>query len=36
MKILLVGGGTSGHVLPALSIAREILKKDPKAQLLYV
>src|SRR3989344_1498339 len=36
MKILLVGGGTSGHILPALSIAREILRKEPNTQLLYV
>lgn len=36
MKILLVGGGTSGHVLPALSVARAILSGEPKAQLLYL
>ncbi|MFH1088658.1 MAG: UDP-N-acetylglucosamine--N-acetylmuramyl-(pentapeptide) pyrophosphoryl-undecaprenol N-acetylglucosamine transferase [Patescibacteria group bacterium] len=36
MKILLVGGGTSGHVLPALSVGRAILKKDPQSELIFV
>ena len=36
MKILLVGGGTSGHVLPALSVGRAILKKAPQSEVLFV
>ncbi|OGB74107.1 undecaprenyldiphospho-muramoylpentapeptide beta-N-acetylglucosaminyltransferase [candidate division Kazan bacterium RBG_13_50_9] len=36
MKILLVGGGTSGHVLPTLSVGRSILAKDPGANILYL
>ncbi|MFH0912500.1 MAG: UDP-N-acetylglucosamine--N-acetylmuramyl-(pentapeptide) pyrophosphoryl-undecaprenol N-acetylglucosamine transferase [Patescibacteria group bacterium] len=36
MKILLVGGGTSGHVLPALSVGRAILKESPQSEVWFV
>ncbi len=36
MKAVLSGGGTAGHINPALSIAKKILKEDPKSQILFV
>lgn len=36
MKIVLSGGGTGGHIYPALAIAREIKKINPKATFLYI
>lgn len=36
MKVILSGGGTGGHIYPALSIADEILKQHKNAQILYI
>lgn len=36
MTILFAGGGTGGHLYPAIAIAEEILKKDPKAKISFV
>ena len=36
MKLILVGGGTSGHINPALNIAEYINKVDPDSSILYV
>lgn len=36
MKVILSGGGTGGHIYPALAIARGIMDRDPSAQILYV
>ncbi|MGE9515798.1 MAG: undecaprenyldiphospho-muramoylpentapeptide beta-N-acetylglucosaminyltransferase [Solitalea-like symbiont of Acarus siro] len=35
-RILLSGGGTGGHIFPALAIADAIKLKNPKAQILFV
>ena len=35
-RIIISGGGTGGHIFPAISIANEIMKKDPQAQILFV
>ncbi len=36
MRVVLSGGGTAGHINPALSIARTILEKEPDSQILFV
>ncbi|WP_411676277.1 undecaprenyldiphospho-muramoylpentapeptide beta-N-acetylglucosaminyltransferase [Caproicibacter sp.] len=36
MRILFAGGGTAGHINPALAIAGYIKEKEPDAQILYV
>ena len=36
MRVLLTGGGTGGHVNPALAIANTIKQKDPDAVIAYV
>ncbi len=35
-RVLLTGGGTGGHVNPALAIAEGIRNRDPATQFLYV
>lgn len=36
MRFLITGGGTGGHIYPALAIADEIKKTHPSAEILYV
>lgn len=36
MRVVFVGGGTSGHVNPALSIADYVKKREPDAEILYI
>lgn len=36
MKVLLAGGGTAGHINPAIAIAGYIKKKEPDAQILFI
>lgn len=36
MKILLAGGGTSGHVLPTLLVGSALKRKNPQSKFLYV
>ncbi len=36
MKILLTGGGTGGHVFPAVAIAEKIYEKYPAAEILFI
>ncbi len=36
MKILMSGGGTGGHIFPAIAIADEIRKRFPDAEFLFL
>lgn len=36
MKILISGGGTGGHIFPALAIANAVKRRDPRADILFV
>lgn len=36
MKYLISGGGTGGHIFPALAIANKIKKEDPEADILFI
>lgn len=35
MRVLLVAGGTAGHINPALAVAEEIKKQIPSAEILF-
>ena len=35
-KIILSGGGTGGHIYPAIAIANELKKRHPSAEILFV
>lgn len=35
MKVILAGGGTSGHIHPATAIADELKKQDPNTEILF-
>lgn len=36
MKMLLAGGGTGGHLFPAVALAQQLLAQDPGAKVLFV
>ena len=36
MKVILSGGGTGGHIYPALTIADQIKKLHPEAEICFV
>lgn len=36
MTILFAGGGTGGHLYPAIAIAEEVLKKKPETKIVFV
>ena len=36
MKILISGGGTGGHIFPALAIANAVKRREPNAEILFV
>ncbi|MCQ2284792.1 MAG: undecaprenyldiphospho-muramoylpentapeptide beta-N-acetylglucosaminyltransferase [Bacteroidales bacterium] len=36
MKYLISGGGTGGHIFPALAIANKIKKENPDAEILFI
>ncbi len=36
MKIIISGGGTGGHIFPAVAIANEVRRRYPEAEILFV
>lgn len=36
MRVVVSGGGTGGHIYPALSLIKEIKQQDPSAEILYI
>ena len=36
LRVIISGGGTGGHIFPAVSIANAIRKKQPDAEILFV
>ena len=36
MDIILAGGGTAGHVSPALAVSEEILSREPRSRILFI
>ncbi len=36
MRVILAGGGTGGHIYPAITIAREFIRRDPETALLFI
>ncbi|MDQ2746325.1 MAG: undecaprenyldiphospho-muramoylpentapeptide beta-N-acetylglucosaminyltransferase [Acidobacteriota bacterium] len=36
MKVLIAAGGTGGHIYPGIAVAKEILKRDAKSEILFV
>ncbi len=35
-RAIISGGGTGGHIFPALAIANEIMRRNPEAEILFV
>src|SRR5580765_7523426 len=36
MKLIFAGGGTGGHIFPAIAIANALRKLDPTIEILFV
>jgi UDP-N-acetylglucosamine--N-acetylmuramyl-(pentapeptide) pyrophosphoryl-undecaprenol N-acetylglucosamine transferase len=36
LRIIIAGGGTGGHIFPAISIANALKKEDPSIEILFV
>lgn len=36
IKVLISGGGTGGHIFPAIAIANAVRTKHPEAEILFI
>jgi UDP-N-acetylglucosamine--N-acetylmuramyl-(pentapeptide) pyrophosphoryl-undecaprenol N-acetylglucosamine transferase len=36
MKLLLAGGGTGGHLFPAIALAEQLMSEEPQSEVLFV
>src|SRR6185436_7469183 len=36
MKVIIAGGGTGGHLFPGIAVAREIQRRRPESEILFV
>jgi UDP-N-acetylglucosamine--N-acetylmuramyl-(pentapeptide) pyrophosphoryl-undecaprenol N-acetylglucosamine transferase len=36
MKIIIAAGGTGGHIYPGIAVAKEVLRRDEKSDVLFV
>lgn len=36
MKVLIAAGGTGGHIYPGIAVAKEIMRRDPSSEVLFV
>lgn len=36
MKVLIAAGGTGGHIYPGIAVAKEILRRNPESEILFV
>jgi UDP-N-acetylglucosamine--N-acetylmuramyl-(pentapeptide) pyrophosphoryl-undecaprenol N-acetylglucosamine transferase len=36
MKVLIAAGGTGGHIYPGIAVAKEIIRRDPRSEVLFV
>src|SRR5690554_7405418 len=36
MKIVFTGGGSGGHVYPAIALIQKLIKETPSVQILYI
>lgn len=36
LRVIISGGGTAGHIFPALTLGQKLIEKDPSIQITYV
>jgi UDP-N-acetylglucosamine--N-acetylmuramyl-(pentapeptide) pyrophosphoryl-undecaprenol N-acetylglucosamine transferase len=36
MRVLIAAGGTGGHIYPGIAVAKEVMRRDPRAEVRFV